>query len=379
MAAVILPAVCFVACHGGPAHHFSYFTKELETKGYEVVFFATGPAFDRVKDLGLKELIAFSLDTDSEEDIAADLAKKCAKYAVVITDVGLSFPAALHKNLAQYGVRHYAYYDNSDVFFPGSDIAAKVMVSSEKVLFANKNLAQTALYRSSLEKKAADPDYGVVLEEVQLPSRAGIGFSPMEQVDKIVTRRASDREALREKEGVQEKRVLVYAGGNNPDYFDNAFPAFLKSLTEACEIGDLSHSILLLQQHPGAKKANIDGQLFEKTKSALQANANAPEFRCSAMTSDDAQVIADTMIYYQTTMAPGFLLAGIPTIQAGHRAYPDLLVRNKLCPVATTGDELLQALSHSGGGLSEESAEQIRQGLGLDPNWARNLEAVIQP
>ena len=65
-------------------------------------------------------------------------------------------------------------------------------------------------------------------------------------------------------------------------------------LSEASLQGDLSDFVIILQQHPGAKEKIIDGKLAQET--------NIPQLFISQLNSDDAQVVADGMLYYQTSM-----------------------------------------------------------------------------
>jgi hypothetical protein len=228
------------------------------------------------------------------------------------------------------------------------------METAQFVLFANANLAEAA------------PS-----TELALPTekRIGIGYYPIAQAEKIAQRRKTDRPRIRSelfsrwKLKDQGQKILVYAGGNNDEYFSKALPAFLKYLTEAAL--EESNFIVMLQQHPGAKEKNLDAKLVQQV----------PGIFVSEINSDDAQVIADRMFYYQTSMGPQFVLAGTPTTQVGHNIYEDILVKNGLCSVATNTAELLSALRQEMGKL--ESSETVIQGLGIRTDWADRLENVV--
>ncbi len=367
--------VCFIACHGGPADHFSTFSEDLVKKGYTVQIYATGPALKKFQDRHIEIVTPFSLENISEEEAAAELAKKCSGAAVIITDVGHAFDVPLQEALQSQASKslRFAYYDNPETYVPGgySAVAAKVMRAAQGVLFANANLVKTPLYETPSQ-------------EVRLPleKRRGLGYYPIHQAERIAQRRLSDKKQIRTQFFSQHalkdegQKVLVYAGGNNEEYFSKAFPAFLAFLSEAPRQGDLSHFVILLQQHPGAKEKNLDG---EQVRQWLEKQGKeAPRFFTSTFNSDDAQVLADGMVYYQTSMGPQFVLAGIPTIQAGHNTYEDILVKNGLCSTVTDADSLMRALAR----LQEDSGvesghEAIMQGLGIHPDWASRLEDAI--
>jgi hypothetical protein len=134
-------AICFIACHGGPADHFATFTENLTNKGYQVQVYASGPALKKLQDRRI-EAIPFFLENQSAEEVA----KKCSGAAVVITDVGNDFGEVLHKSLAEFASKsaRFAYYDNPEAYVPGgySSSAAKAMRVAQKVLFANANLGR---------------------------------------------------------------------------------------------------------------------------------------------------------------------------------------------------------------------------------------------
>lgn len=370
--------VCFIACHGGPADHFSTFAEELESKGYRVEVYATGPALKKFQDRKREIATPFSLENKSEETAAAELARKCVGADVVITDVGHAFDVPLQEALALHAPKalRLAYYDNPEGYVPGgySAVAAKVMVAAQGVLFANSNLVNAPLYQAPSE-------------EVCLPSekRIELGYYPIRSAEKIAQRRIVEQKQVRSQLFSQHslsnqgQKILVYAGGNNEEYFSKALPAFLKIVKEASLQQDLSHFVILLQQHPGAKEENVDGKLVQQWVEPYSKGEQIPLFVVSKFNSDDAQVIADAMIYYQTSMGPQFVLAGIPTIQVGHNTYEDILVKNGLCSVVTDVDGFLVALDRlQKSARLEVSSESILQRLGIRSNWPDRLEDAIK-
>lgn len=376
--AVSAAAVCFIACHGGPADHFSTFAEELTSKGHKVQIYATGPALKKFQDRKMEMIFPFSLENISEEEAAIQLAKSCWGADVIITDVGHVFDVSLHEALKSQASKslRLAYYDNPESYVPGgySAVAAKVMLAAQGVLFANANLVKTPLYQA--------PSHEICLP---LGKRIGLGYYPISQAEKIAKRRMSDQSQIRaqlfSKYSLTDRgqKVLVYAGGNNEEYFSKAFPAFLKFLSEASLQGDLSNFVVLLQQHPGAKEKNFDGELVRQWLEQHSGAAKIPQFFISELNSDEAQVVADGMLYYQTSMGPQFVLAGIPTIQAGHDTYEDILVKNGLCSTVTNGEGLMSALARLQKNIGVESGnEAILQGLGISSDWANRLRRAIE-
>jgi hypothetical protein len=371
---LIATTVCLIACHGGPADHFATFAEDLLSKGYQVQIYATGPALKKLQDRNIQMVIPFSLENISEEDAATQLAKKCAGVTTIITDVGHLFDIPLQDALKSHAPKatRYAYYDNPESYVPGgySATAAKVMQAAQGVLFANANLAKTALYEAPGREVCLAPE-----------KKIGIGYYPISQAEKIAKRRISDHNQLRSALFSQYpitdrgQKVLVYAGGNNTEYFSEALPAFLRFIREASLKIDLSDYVVLLQQHPGAKEKNFDAEHVCRWAEQYGHEVGMPQFFISKLNSDDAQVVADAMIYYQTSMGPGFVLAGIPTIQVGHNTNADILVKNGLCPTVTTADGLIDAFTSLQKKVKFDD-EIIKHNLGIR-NWQENLERAV--
>ncbi len=79
-------------------------------------------------------------------------------------------------------------------------------------------------------------------------------------------------------------------------------------------------------------------------------------------------------------MGPQFALAGIPIIQVGHNTYEDILVRNHLCPSATTSSEFVKAfLEVKPEAISEERQQLLFKGLGITSDWFKIFKQAIAP
>lgn len=385
MTGTVSKAVILVALHGGPADHFATFAEGLAKKGYEVQVYGSGPALKKFQDRkieGVRPISQDNLSMEEETALANQLAERCSRALAVITDVGHPFDIKLQRSFASRApsVLRLAYYDNPEPYVPGgySTVAAEVMQLAEKVLFANANLAQDPIY--------TQPDQVL---QLSLSKRVGMGYYPIDQAEKIAKRRAEEYSVMRAKllreNGLRDtgQKVLVYFGGNNEEYFTQAFPAFLRILIEAESRGELSNWILVMQQHPGAKAKNLDGaQLEEQLKrwrGAHEGDTRVITPILSKWTSDEVQIAADVALYYQTSMGPQFALAGIPTIQIGHKPYEDILVRNHLCPSVTNVSEFLYALAHlDHKARTKGQQELIYRSLGIRSDWLQILERALQ-
>jgi hypothetical protein len=372
--------ICLIACHGGPADHFATFAEQLVQNGYEVQVYASGPALKKFQDRNIQVAMSFSADNlsaESEKELASQIAKSCSKAAVVLTDVGHAFDINLQKALSveDSQVLRLAYYDNPEPYVPGgySNVAADVMLAAKKVLFANANLAAASLYQ--------EPNM-----EIKLPlqDRIGLGYYPINQAEKMAARRAENHNSMRTQffsaHRLEDKgqKVLVYFGGNNGEYFKEAFPAFLKFLSEGMQQTDLSNFVVVVQQHPGAKTKNIDREQAETWIKEKGENTTAPKMIISDGTSDDMQVLADGALYYQTSMGPLFALAGIPMVQVGHKTYEDVLVRGNLCPSATNSVDFIRSIKAiKPAAVSEEQKRIIFKSLGIKEDWFNILKQAL--
>ena len=104
----------------------------------------------------------------------------------------------------------------------------------------------------------------------------------------------------------------------------------------------------------------------------------APRFIVSDFSSDEAQVLADGALYYQTSMGPQFVLAKIPTMQIGHKTYNDILVQNKLISSITDVDQSLCSLNSLTDNKQEIPQNVILEGLGIYPNYLEILEKTMK-
>jgi hypothetical protein len=360
---VFTATVFFIACHGpGPADHFATYAEALTQRGHAVQIHATGAALKKLQERNIEAISPFSLEnlsSEEEDELAGTIAKACSKASVVITDVGHAFDAKIQKALSDFGIPRFAYYDNPEPFVPGgySSMTAEVIKAAGGVWFANENLATAKIYSA-------------VGQEIDFEGkkRLGIGYYPVAQAEKIAEKRKTEHESVRSaflrKHGIEDKeqKVWVYFGGNNEEYFSKAFPKFLSFLDRAPE-----DVIIVVHQHPGAKAQNRDAKQLEGMSGVF----------LSDFSSDEAQILADAAFYYQTSMGPQFVLAGIPTVQVGHETYEDVLVRNNLAPSVTSAEGFAQ-VPEILKKMAEVPKEDLLKGLGIREDWPQALERALE-
>ncbi len=376
----MIPTVCFIACHGASSDHFITFIEQSKPDTVTILAYASVQMAKKFDDRKIPLYDRFILEEVSSEEEARRVAIKCSTASVVITDVGHRFSGLIQKALKQYAphVLRLVYYDNPESYVPGgpegySAVAAEVMRAAEGVLFANANLAEMTLFQ--------EPNRPI---DLAAQKKIGIGYYPIQQVDSIIKRRIEERAVLRQqtlsKYNIDDagQKLLVYFGGNNEEYFDKAFPAFLSLVAKAMEQSDLSDLVFVLQQHPGAKIKNLDATQITIWQKEYADQRHAPKIIVSDFTSDTAQVLADGALYYQTSMGPQFVLAGIPTAQIGHETYEDVLIRSKLIDSVTNPQQLLSLLHMFQHNSLKNQNEVIMHALGVNPNWAETLAQVYK-
>ncbi len=373
--------IYFVACHGGPAAHFSVFSTALGDRGYQVKVLATGPALNTLRQLHIdaEELNPDGLNIEGLDaqdtliHLAERVAKTCQKAQYVITDMAHPLMehvhAAIRDKLTQ--VEHFAYYDNPEPYVPGgySEVAARVAQKAQKVLFSNAKLTTEVLYATAQD-----------ILPLPTEKRVGIGYYPVKAAEEIRDLRVKNQAKLRQdffaKYDIpdQKQKILVYFGGNNEVYFEQAFPAFLKLINNTLQESDPDKYVVLFQQHPGAKKENRDIEAWKR-----QYKGPALQFIVSEMSSKEAQILADCALYYQTSMGPQLAIAGIPTAQIGHEIYSDILVRNNLAPSLITQEDLVKFLSNlqSPQPKKANAQNQLLEDLGILSNWPERLQNAL--
>lgn len=372
--------ICCVVCHGGPADHFATFIPELQKMGAHVHVHATPAVIGKFKGLNLEiDTLNLSDRSLSEKDIARNLAKKCSKVSVLLTDLGNSFDISLQEAFKEYNpqVKRLVYYDNPESYVPGgySDIANKTMQLADRVLFSNVNLARSPIYINQ-EKESSIP----------FTSRYGIGYYPTARAEEIKMNRLEEKKtnSMRtqffDQHQIQGKgkKLLVYFGGNNDEYYDFAFPAFQKFLANSMKQCDLSHLVFVIHQHPAAKNSNRDWNLMKGWAEEIRKDQRAPRIVLSQWNSEQMQVIADCALYYQTSMAAQFALAGIPTIQIGHDTYEDILVKNKAVLSVITTDTFIETIVKGSYESSQNDLKSLIEYLGIRRDYAAALMEAIK-
>ncbi|CAF2645700.1 unnamed protein product [Rotaria sp. Silwood2] len=378
--------VCFIVCDGGPAAHFAAFATNLfHQNELQIIIYATGPALTKLKDSHLPndiQLLSFSIenfDHEQQEQVATQLIDNCLKQGTrtIIVDIGNKFDRIFQavsskRNIPNDIIHFWCYYDNPEPYVPGgySIKTEETIKSSQYILFANINLAKSNSIIYSLPEKRIDLTNKIV---------EGIGYYPVIEVEKLLQQREIEKDSLRAHYGwTNIQHLFVYFGGNNDTYFDQAFPTFLSNLSHI-DKNIVQDVLFLLHQHPAAKKQNRDGLLFQE---CLSKNNHIQGIISTLRTSDQAQIVADAALYYQTSMAPQFVLLGLPTMQVGHETYHDVLVKFNLCYTATNATELVVGLTQMKerselSDKTQQRKELIYNAIGYTPDWPNNLHRII--
>lgn len=377
---LISTTICCVVCHGGPSDHFATFIPELQKMGAQVHVHAAPCVIGKFKDLGIEiETLPIFDATFTQIDVARNLAKKCSQVSVLLTDLGSSFTISLQKTFKESNpqVKRLVYYDNPESYVLGgySDIAEKTMQLADKVLFSNINLTRSAIYRNKQEES-----------HITFEKRYGIGYYPMTRVEEIRESRLEEKKtrSMRAKffnehqiQG-KDKKLFVYFGGNNDEYYESAFPAFKKFLVDSIKQVDLSHLVFVIHQHPIAKNSNRDWNLIEDWLKEIRGNSRAPTLIVSRCDPNQIQTIADYVLYYQTSMASQFALAGIPTIQVGHETYEDILIKNKVIPSITSTDAFIETIVKGNYEGNQSDLKSLIGYLGIRYDYAAALLEAIK-
>lgn len=380
---LVSTTICCVVSHGGPADHFATFLPDLQKMGAIVHVHATPGVigkFKDFKDLGIEvDALCISDASISELDMARNLAKKCSKVSVLLTDLGNSFSISVQKTFKETNpqVKRLVYYDNPESYVPGgySDIAEKTMQVADRVLFSNINLVHSPIYKNKKEEAS-----------IPFEKRYGIGYYPMVRAQEIRESRLKEKKthSMRAKffEEYQiqgkDKKVVVYFGGNNNEYYESAFPAFKKFLVESIKETDLSYLIFVIHQHPMAKNSNRDWNHLEDWIQEVRGNPKAPILTRSHWSLNQIQTIADCALYYQTSMAAQFALAGIPTIQIGHEMYEDILIKNRVIPSVISTNSFTETIIKGNYEENKSDLESLRGHLGIRDDYTTALVEAIK-
>ena len=355
--------LCFIVCDGGPAGHFAEFTKYLISDNRLSIDIYTNEIHQaKFEDLRNHERIRmfhFSLhgmNESDEDNLATKIIENCMKENVdkILIDIGNQFDVKLARKLTNT-IDFWCYYDNPEEYVPGgySNRCIEMMSLCQNILFANKNLA-----RLELDEKII----------------RGIGYYPIEIAEKLKQRRELERTQLRDKYGWKNiEYIFIYFGGNNQLYYELAFPHFL-SLLSQIDQQSLHNTLFLFHQHPAAKKDNYDGNLFQNW---LEKNSHI-QASLSQLTSDEAQILADGIFYYQTSMAYQFALIGIPIMQVAHKIYKDILVQHNLCHTAIDLNQFENGLKlFKKQNNSMENKQLIYDAIGYNKNWLKNFREIV--
>lgn len=382
-----------IYCHGNSAEHGAVFLDQLRKENYQFQVLAAPAAVQKFQD----KQIPFVEFTDQsgnscQKKLAEALAAKCANSKVVLADLGHSITQQVFEILKEQfpHIMRTVYYDNPEAYVHGgwSEEASKTMALAHRVLFSNANLASEPIFREVGHEFPLD-----------YKKRSGIGYHPVQDAERVETRRKVERESLRmqvfdngdllghQKLEDAGQKLFVYFGANNDDYFHHAFPAFLDYLDQTLEQGaDFSNTVILMHQHPGVKFSprrdySLDLLGLKAWLHKRAENPKIPTFILSQLSFENAQVVADGILYYQTSAAPKFILAGIPTARVAHseERYHDMVVSSWLGPDVRAGRLLKNFLQNPDSFKATCNKEEMREKLGIRSDWFEIFKKAIEP
>lgn len=375
------PIVSFVVHHAGAAEHFSAFAQQLIASGYELNVWATGIGEKKLTEKGIEVKHSFKVEGLNPEErgyLANEISMNC-RNTFVITDVGHPFDAELQQTFASKQVMSMPYYENPENYVPGgySQRFLNVVKNAMRIGFGNSNLAEEPLFSAP----------GELIKFEDQVKRNGIGYYPVGDAEKIALSRIENRAAVRAQffkdhglKDDQKIKILAYLGGNNDEYFNEAFPAFLSFVCAALhdEI-DLSDLIIIFQPHPGAIELNKDGIQLDQWIKVHENHPYLPTF--IRYLPEDALLMADALAYHQKSTTPIYALAGIPAFQTGKESYLDIPVKLGIFPSITTKEHFvsyIQALKEGSVRVPNEGdREAIYKAIGYKPDWFERLKTII--
>ncbi|MCB1119349.1 MAG: hypothetical protein KDK65_05260 [Chlamydiia bacterium] len=322
----------FLIAHPGPAEHFAAYS--------QVLTHATFLADPNVQAKCPAAKVYQSIDQIPQEaTVVIDIAEK---WLEVVQQLQETHPK----------VRCFVYYDNPEPFVPApySETASKLISLAQGVLFANAAL-------KGIQDGQRQP-IDLTQKGVQ-----HIGYYPKEIGDKLLADRQNAALVAQKKREFFKHHnltcsidtpVFVYMGGANKEYY-LAFDHFLKLIKELPP----QPLVFIHQRHPRDTKPYPTIQLPQGC-----------HFVTSHLKTPETLLFAKGALYYQTSMAPQCVFAGLPQIvQVGHEPYSDAVIRCG-APSVTTVEVLKQAMTQK----TSVDQKQLEQELGYDPNWKSNLQ-----
>lgn len=369
--------ICFIASHTGPAQHFYRFAQEISADR-KVEIHANGAASDALRPLNSARVKHLKDSSASFEAALEALVVKCREASMIIVDVGSEESLTIVKRLRLEFPRKniVVYYDNPENYVPNySELAVDIMQLGSSVWTANASYeSEPLLTEGELE--------------INLPCfpPTGIGYYNKAKVEELIARRADsaeERAKFFEAHDLEDRgqRVVTFFGGNNSRYFDQSLPEMLSLLEKVIADTDLSKTIIVLQQHPVARREEKkDAPTIQKWYKQNASNQHCPQVVVSQISSSDvAQVVSDGALYDQTSMSIQFAWIGMKVAQVGE-CDEDILYRKKIAPHLENAEVMGTWLTSLGEAPAEAVAEEdgsFEDAIGYKPDWADRLRAAV--
>lgn len=371
--------VCFVTIHPAPAEHFATFIQELDKEkiSWQILAADSAEVFLKEKKISHRKISIWAnkktiKNLSSEEiiSIAKLTAKECKKAKIVITDISEPFIVRFHHELSLISTaKRYVYYENPDPYVPGEYskcFESLLKTRPNGVLFANKKLCTETIFGE---------DHHIL--DCHHLHKVGVGFYPLEDavVIKVLAEKKEElREKLFDQLGIKDEKqkILTYLGGANSVYFEKAFPFFLKTLEESARDPFFDNTLLLLHQHPRAKKEGLDLH-------ALLSKGLPFQIFTSPLSLFEIAACSDLMYYYQTSMVAKLILAKRPILQVAHEPFQDAGVKLGLIDVVTSSKDLpIASLKAMEADINQLSLDSLKEAIGCDENWNQSFLVFIK-
>ena len=262
------------------------------------------------------------------------------------------------------GLKRVLYYDNFEPYVPGGysqRMGLMVKNGLDAVIFASAPLATQAIFY--------EPTHEIDFKNAK---RYGIGFYALDRtpIDKASRKKEVLRSDLLKKCALESEDpiTLLYLGGANTVFYEEALPDLLEIL-ETSELP--KKTILLYQRHPRAD--DIDLKKIEAVREALDENNIT--VLISPYSIDEAIVLADKVLYFQTTVIPKCLLEKKGVIQIAKVPYSDFAIRHSFVQSVNNSRDFIRAILMPTQIIARDA---ILKSIGYDKRWDERFISIIE-
>ncbi|MCH9811538.1 hypothetical protein K0U07_02100 [bacterium] len=360
----LLASIGFLLSHPNPSNHAKEFVQAYEEQGEECFVYTDNESVAK-KFPGKAQIISIANDDDLQK-----AAEFLSTHDQVIADISIPQWQQVFCKVGA-STKKIVYYDNPEKFVSTtySTLAEKMVAVSDVILFSNHHHARVGILGGT--KKPVD------LTQIEC---VGLGFYSQSIADQMLDFSKEEKDAFRKQlftsHSIEDRgqKILVIAGGANEEYYKAFFRFMLIARNILWDHHNLfDNTVFVLQQHPRAmQQGDKDGNCIKTAEMINQYNpSHNVHFVVSNLKTPQALALANTVVYYQTSMAPQFILGGVKKVIQMVDSVPnkDMLVSAGI-PTVCNEVELRGAIR---GSTSSVNKKTIVDKLGIDPNWKANL------